>query len=280
MILNTPTSKAQVVGLAETSVYVVENAALERLLFDRNVIGADFQRACLAATKEFLRHLADELSAGDTAELVILSKGLAYQVANASLSALDLSLPLNFIATRRAAVSDGDVKIEVEYARTDTSASTVVIGDTVASGETIVAALTALLDAQPVRRLVLMSFAGAGVGAGRIAGFCADNGIELICLFGLAAFGLGSNGFDLSFVDSRTVCNERYRERAALQFDGRPVSAVGWDFGSQWFAPEKYRHLCWLEAEKWDLHGHPSLALELEPESMTHLSAELAALST
>jgi hypothetical protein len=90
-------------------------------------------------------------------------------------------------------------------------------------------------------------------------------------------FGLGQNGFDLSFLHPDTVAREAYKERAQTQFDGRPVSAVGWDFGSQAISPGKYRQLCWIEAEMWGLQGAACLEVAQRPQDLSELGHERAA---
>jgi hypothetical protein len=42
-------------------------------------------------------------------------------------------------------------------------------------------------------------------------------------------------------------------------------------------APEKYRQLCWVEAEIWGLHDSPSLSVAKAPENMDVLGHEAAA---
>ncbi|MEU4553809.1 hypothetical protein [Micromonospora violae] len=255
----------------------MHNQHLETLLFDRNLMDLPFRRACLASSREFVRHIRDELDGADLTELIILSKGLVYQLAEAVALDVGRNLPANLVCTSRVAVASADATVEVSYARFDAGGSTLLIGDTVASGATIVAALQEYRRFHLVRRLYVLSYAGALHGAARIADYCAGSGIECTMLFGLAAFGLAENGFDLSFLHPATVTRDAYRERARRQFAGKPVSTVGWDFGSQAMAPEKYRQLCWVEAGLWDLHGSPALAVARAPETMDALAHEAPA---
>jgi hypothetical protein len=257
--------------------YLVHNDPLEELLFDRNLVGAGFRRACLRSSRCFIAHLADELSPDETAELVILSKGLTYQLAEAVSAETGHNLPTNLIATSRTAVAHDTARIEVPYCCFEAPAETLLIGDTVASGETIITALRRFLDVHPLRRVFVISYAGTLVGATRIAEFCADRGIEATFLYGLAAFGLGDNGFDLSFLHPETVTRPGYAARAREQFSGRPVSAVGWDFGSQSMAPRKYRHLTWVESQVWGLTGAECLKVAEAPDDWSDLVHERAA---
>ncbi|WP_198041514.1 hypothetical protein [Micromonospora chokoriensis] len=279
MIEDTGSSVIESIGsrTGVTGLHLVHNRHLEALLFDRNLTDLPFRQACLASSREFVRHIRDELDGADLTELIILSKGLVYQLAEAVALDAGRNLPANLVCTSRVAVASDDATVEVSYARFDAGGSTLLIGDTVASGATIVAALREYRRFHPVRRLYVLSYAGALHGAARIADYCASSGIECTMLFGLAAFGLAENGFDLSFLHPATVTRDAYRERARRQFAGKPVSAVGWDFGSQAMAPEKYRQLCWVEAGLWDLHGSPALAVARAPENMEALAHEAPA---
>jgi hypothetical protein len=280
MILNTTYSKVRSVPIdGRTDVlFVVENEPLERLLFDRNLVGVPFREACREASREYVRHLADEIPAdGELAELVVLSKGLMYQLADAVAAELDANLPMNLVATRRASVGENAAAIETMYARFDAGGDTLLLGDTIASGATVCAAVDAYRQVHNLRALYVLSFAGSLVGARRIVKHCSANGIAVSLLYGLAAFGLARNGFDLSFLHPDTICADRYRKRARALFGGRAVSAVGWDFGSQAMAPGKYANLCWLEADYWGLQGHPSLACAQRPVDLRVVAAEAAA---
>jgi hypothetical protein len=260
--------------------WIIRNKALEQLLLNRNITGVNFKRLCREASRAFVRHLADELRAHETSELLILSKGVAYQLSDVMERELGLNLPLNLISTTRASVDGEAVDVEVTYQRFDAGGSHLIIGDTVASGATIVAALDAYRSVHPLSQVSVVSYAGSLVGAQRIAAYCKINRISLTMLFGLAAFGLGENGFDLSFLHPETVTDSQYREHATRQFEGKQVSAVGWDFGTQYVAPQKYAYLCWAEAAHWGLLGHPSLALAEEPPNIDLLANERAAFSS
>lgn len=264
-------------GRANPRVFTVHNTALEDLLFDRNLTEVEFRRTCLRCSRHFIAHLADELATDDVAELTILSKGLVYQLAEAMAAETGRNLPTNMIATSRAAVSGGDARIEAPYACFDAPATTLTIGDTVASGATVVAALRRYLESHALRRVYVLSYAGTLVGATRIAEFCSRRGIEATFLYGLAAFGLGTNGFDLSFLHPETITRDHYVRRAHEQFSGRAVSAVGWDFGSQCMAPRKYRRLTWVEAETWGLCDSDSLKAAEKPDDWSDLAHERAA---
>jgi len=274
MRLDVGGSSARLADGGPPGLYIVRNPELEDLLFDRNCIGVRFRAACLGASKQFVRHIADEFESTDTAELVILSKGIMYQLAQAFADVTGENLPTNLIATSRVSVSSENASIAIKYSQIVAPASTLVIGDTVASGATIIQALATYLEHFGLKRAYIMSYAGSGVGATRIAEFCRRRAIECIFLYGLASFGLGENGFDLSFLHPDTETDESYRQRASTQFANKAVSAVGWDFGSQTMAPLKYKHLSWVESQVWQLDGAACFATAQEPTNLDGLAHE------
>jgi hypothetical protein len=258
-------------------VHIIRNPALETMMFDRNIIGAEFASLCHASVRAFVAHMADELTAGTIAELIVLSKGYAYDMRRAALDELSIELPVNMIATQRSAVEGSDADITVSYASLDAPADTLVIGDTIASGATICAALERYLQDYPLKRVIVFSIAGATIGVRRIIDFCADCDIEPTIVLGLASFGLADNGFDLSFLNSGTVCDKDLRQRARAAFHGQPVSSVGWDFGSQLMAPAKYRALCWVESCYWGLEDTDVFRLAQQPTDRRQIEREYAA---
>jgi hypothetical protein len=248
MTPDVPDSQARMVKIDEhTEVYLVENQSLEELLFNRGLVEVEFRRACLQSSRLFLRHILEELTSSPVSELLILSKGLVYQLGEAFARETGRNLPTNLIATTRVEVEGESAKIDVPYTRFDAEGDRLVVGDTVASGSTLIAALDEYRLHCNLSHIYLLSYAGSVPGAKAVTGYCRDHRIHLLILYGLAAFGLGENGFDLSFLHPDTVTNPRYVERARALYRGRQVSSIGWDFGSQMIAPDKYRKLSWVE---------------------------------
>ena len=237
--------------------YIATNEPLEKMLFNRNLIGLKFSECCEAATQKFLKHFEPEIKeAGeDIAELMILTKGLYYWLHNAYAKVYNKNLQINFIYTSRAKVTEETVKVVVKTKNFDAIASNLIIGDTVASGETICVALREYLKYQELKQVFIFSIVGSKIGGQAISKFCKEHGIKLNIIYGLAAFGLASNGFDLSFLHPDTVTQSKYIVEAKEIFKGKQVSAAGWDFGSQSQAIRKYKMLCWLEEKYWGLEN-------------------------
>jgi hypothetical protein len=241
------------------NVFICENEPLERLLFNRRLAGLDFVRACRESSVLFLKHLAPAIDPykDDISELMVMTKGYYYWLHNAYELAFNRSLPINFVATNRVGVTEQGVSVRVHFANLDAATGTLIIGDTVASGETICAALEPYISQNSLHRLWVVSYAGTIVGAKRISAFCRARGIDVHFLFGLAAFGLAQNGFDISFLHNETISSQKYLEMAQNRYEGRPISVAGWDFGSQAQAPRKYQTLARVEANYWGMASSP-----------------------
>jgi hypothetical protein len=264
--------------LPSINAYIVENLALEAILFNRNLMGVEFIRACETASAYFFEHFRDELQdSADLAELMVLSKGWCYRLFDAYAQVFRSTLPINMIATRRAVVEGSSVQIEVPYYNYDVPVARLVIGDTVASGTTICTAIAHYLKHHPLREVFVFAIAGSSVGIRRIHSFCESRGIQFHAALGLAAFGLGQNGFDLPFLHPQTVTSDKYRNRAAIQTQGKTISAPGWDFGSQAMAPRKYRMLSWVEAQITGLSGTEVFQETEHPEQPSLIHKEEAA---
>lgn len=233
--------------------YIVSNPQLEALLFNRNLIGTEFLNTCAACSRSLLQYLRPEItrSQPSIAELLILTKGLCYQISIAYAELFGNPLELNFVALRRVSVSREATAIDLAYSSIDSPADTILIGDTIASGATMCEAIGHYLSKWPLTRVIILTFAGTGIGGKRIAEFCAARNVACTIIYGLAVFGLAANGFDLSFLDPATVTSDRCRQLAKEYFGSRPISCVGWDFGSQGYAIRKYKMLCWIESKYW-----------------------------
>jgi hypothetical protein len=262
--------------------FIMRNSSLEAVLFNRNLIGLEFTQACESASRAFLSHLKPELTSiiEDVAELMILSKGMYFWIHNAFAQVFERNLEINFAATRRVEVSSNSAQVEIPYFNFDAPAENLIIGDVLASGATMCTALSHYLDYCQLKRVFVFSIAGSVIGGQTLANFCRSRGVELTLIYGLAAFGLSLNGFDLPFLHPDTITCDEYRYRAASVYEGKPISAVGWDFGTQAQAIRKYKMLCWIEAKYWGLEDSDVFLLKEFPGESRLVEKEKAAYSS
>jgi hypothetical protein len=260
--------------------FIIRNAALEEILFNRNLVGLAFTQNCEKATNAFMRHFEPELVLlieEGLSELMLLTKGMYYWMHNAFAQVFGRNLEINFAATRRVDVSSTSARVLIPYFNFDAPTENLIIGDVLASGATICTALSLYLEHHKLKRVFLFTLAGSITGGQALAQFCRSRNIDLTLVYSLAAFGLASNGFDLSFLHPDTVTHDEYRARAMRVFKGKPVSAVGWDCGSQAQAIRKYKMLCWLEAEYWGLQDSDVFQLQEQPADTRLIEKEYTA---
>ncbi len=262
-----------------TKTFIVENEFLERILFNRNLIGLPFTENCENATYCFFKHFYDEIKrhGNDIAELMVLTKSIYYWCHNAFSRVFNKNLQTNFVYTSRDIVEKEQVRVAVKTCNFDAPVKNLIIGDTIASGETMCVALSEYLKYCPLEKVYIFSIVGSKVGGQRIVDFCKINNIEVVIAYGLAAFGLASNGFDLSFLHPDTIASTEYLNRAKDLFKDRPVSSAGWDFGSQAQAIQKYRMLCWVEEKYWDLERTGVFKETEKPTDLRIIEKECAA---
>lgn len=148
-------------------------------------------------------------------------------------------------------MNENIANIEVKYSDISAKASTLVIGDTIATGNSIVATLEHYEKTCKLKRVFIFSFCGSKVGALKIMDYCKKSGIKLTIAYGIAAFGFGDNGFDLPFLHKDTITDKKYIEKAKIVYENLPICAVGVDFASQTQSLKKYANLCSLERKFW-----------------------------
>ena len=159
-ITNLENSTIKLVDLdtKENSIYIMENKYTEEIVLNRGLIGLEFANACYNGSKLFISHFADELNdIDDIAELMLLSKGFYYRLFDAYTDVLKKNLQINFLATKRV-MNENIANIEVRYSDISAKASTLIIGDTIATGNSIVAALEHYEKTCKIKRLFIFSF--------------------------------------------------------------------------------------------------------------------------
>jgi len=235
--------------------YIVENGALEKLLFNRELVGLEFCDACHKASERFLEHISSDLpkkADGKTAELMILSKGKYYFLHNSFRNTVNKNLECNFIATKRHVKVSG-IEVECLYKSFLSPADYILVGDTIASGLTARESLKTFFQYHIPKRVFFLTYYGTAIGGAVINEVCEQYNVELFLLYGLALFGLAENGFDLPFLHPDTITAEKYLEKAKAVFHGKQISALGWDFGSQSQSVQEYYRLWNDEKERWGI---------------------------
>ncbi len=219
--------------------YIMEDGAVERVLFGRELVGAEFARVCLEASTDFCRLLAPRLDVPDIAELLILNGGRYYGLATAYERVFGRSLPVDELKATRRQSHDSAWAADISYRRYAHKLHTLLVGDTVATGVSARVALEDYFTYHTPAELIFFSICGAITGARLIAAICAERDVRLTLVFGLAAFGLADNGTDLPFLHPDTRTAPRYLERARAVYGDQPICAIG-DWGERGEDPAAY----------------------------------------
>lgn len=247
----------------DTDTYVLETPALESFLFDRTVVGIPLLNAAREATVHWLAALRDHTlldSAEQVAGLTILTGGLYYGLQPAWQTVFGTLLPENFIGVKRHLDQRNQWLADYHYVSFEAPCETVLIGDTVASGASVIQGLNAFADwAKPrgLRKVHFFSACGSRVGGQRIRAACNALGIDCTFTHGLAAFGMAEKGWqlpdtDLPWLHPDTVTQPHYLQRAQAAFKGKQVCAIG-DWGMRCKNPKAYLQEWQEEAAYWQI---------------------------
>jgi len=247
----------------DTDTYILETPALESFLFDRTVVGIPLLNAAREATVHWLASLRDNNlldSSEQVAGLTILTGGLYYGLQPAWQTVFGTLLPENFIGVKRHLDQRQQWFADYHYVSFEAPCDTVLIGDTVASGASVIQGLQAFAEwAKPrgLRKVHFFSACGSRIGGQRIRAACAALDIQATFTHGLAAFGMAEQGWqlpdtDLPWLHPDTITQPHYLQRAQAAFQGKPVCAIG-DWGMRCKNPKAYLHEWQAEAEYWKL---------------------------
>ena len=243
--------------------YILESPALEAFLFDRTVVGIPLLNAAREATVHWLAALRDNRLLDpndDVAGLTILTGGLYYALQPAWQTVFGSLLPENFIGIKRHLDNRNQWFADYHYASFEAPCSTVLVGDTVASGVSVSQGIRAFADwaiPRGVKTVHFFSACGSRIGGQRILETCEDLGLQATFTHGLAAFGMSEKGWqlpdtDLPWLHPDTVTQEHYHQRAEIAFQGKPVCAIG-DWGMRCKNPKTYLKEWQQEAAYWQL---------------------------
>lgn len=205
-------------GIAKDS-YVVSNQAFRDVLYNPHLAGRRLQnrmkKAAVAATKAITKISLEEkgIKKSNLCELVFLSGGLFYELNHGFSMELEVSLPQCFLGISRHKVSGsrGDFEARVGYANFESlpDESTILIGDTLASGATIKKGIMELSKVaqendKRIERIVFFSLAAPLRGARNFAEACEEiseihDGLEYHFFGAQQIFHLMDDGTDLRF---------------------------------------------------------------------------------
>jgi len=194
------------------STFILKCPALEEILFNRNLVSGDLQKAALCSSKAFFEMFADKIQkypSGQRVELVNLTGSLYYYLSGAHMKVFENPLFQNFVGIRRFPVKgyfddNGRQVFETDicYTSFESEGKICFLGDTIATGISVADSLRMYLpwaQGHGLEELVIFSICGSKIGAERIHKICKEYQIPVTMVFGLGILGLGEDGTALTW---------------------------------------------------------------------------------
>ncbi len=241
--------------------YIVCSQAGRDVLYKPYLAGIELQNAMEKVSEVLLRAKREVAINGERrdrlVELVYLSGGLYYQINHGFKKAHGFAIPQCFIGLQRARVegTEGQFIARVGYENFESlpNNATVIIGDTIATGATMVKGLQHLENQlfeknYKLNKLVIVTLAGSTEGARRIKKEVDKLRLEnpelkvyFIACEGL--FTLMPDGTDLRFLEKDSVMPDEAREYAIETYGewlGKNMKCAVFDWGTRCKNPAKH----------------------------------------
>lgn len=235
--------------------FIVESPSAMEILTQPWMVGMELANAARNSSIDFLKvayEVCPELrtvSFNTIAQIVPLAGSLYYRIAEAFESVFGESMNQCFVGAKR--VFDNKMgKWVTRISYTSFGAlypnSVLIIGDTIATGGTILKIIRAAVTAphaSPVKAVIVYSIAGSIIGAIRLAKLSEELGIPIYTFFSNCFFGVESNGTDMPWLHPLSVMSDSTREKVLQVYGpelGRDWCSI-WDWGER--AKDPHRHL-------------------------------------
>lgn len=225
--------------------FIIVNPSSQKIHFDPTITDFELYKLATECNEAFLRFahklgLFKGVKAKNVCELILVSGGFYYHLNRAFHNVFGYSLPAGFIGVRRI-LSDkpyGDVSYDNLEAVPENS--TTIIGDTIATGVTLIDSIDYYLKRAPkVKRIIIFTIAGALAGARRLASLekkiKKEYGTDLYVFFSDGMFGLAKNQTDMHYFHQDSILPEESRKAAGKKlgkFLGERLCVI-WDWGQR-----------------------------------------------
>lgn len=241
--------------------YILSSAASRGILYKPHIAGKELQAAMEKLSPLFMEAATDKALEGtkveDIVEFVLLAGGLYYYMARGFRELHGYALPQCFLGIKRQRVEgkEGEFRAVSTYENFESlpNDATVIIGDTVATGATIVRAIKDLEAAAAeksgsIKKLIICSLACSTEGARRLRKLeermmAADPGFRLYLIVAEQMFHLMPDGTDLRFLKEDVVAPEetrRYTMERYGEFLGKEMKCAVFDWGTRCKNPKKH----------------------------------------
>jgi hypothetical protein len=223
---------------------IIYSSASVQIVTQPYLVGPELEVLALASSQDFARALPADLPA-DAVSLEILNGGHYYFVAPAVEAALGRPCAVSTVRAKRRQEPTGEWRVDVwDKGGADiTTCSCVLIGDTIATGTTLMGTIRQLLAERtdlglPFPDFHIFCIAGSSAvcfqpGIGEINGLLAAQGKSMTLYFANAKYNMADNGTDLGFVGAE------YNAQAEAEINAKLGSFAGnmrccvWDWGDR-----------------------------------------------
>ncbi|TXT54097.1 MAG: hypothetical protein BAJATHORv1_90046 [Candidatus Thorarchaeota archaeon] len=230
--------------------YLIESSSGLEILLKPWIVGAELANLARECSMDFLRtmyYLVDEIKVASYAnitEVVPLAGALYYSIAEAFEEVYGETINRCFVGAKRVSTEDGwETNLAYENFEALTPESIIIVGDTIATGGTIIKILeTTIRQRDDIQALVVFSIAGGVDGAVRLKEFADTIDIPLYVFFSNAIFGVEPNGTDMPWLSPHTISpatNLNLAKEVYGEWLGRNWCSV-WDWGERAKQPTKH----------------------------------------
>jgi len=228
-----------------SNTYIISNPDSQKIHFDPTITDFELYKlstkcneAFLSLTKEL--GLFEGMSAKNITELILVSGGFYYHLNQAFYNVFGYSLPAGFLGVRRVIGDDPYAVISYDNFEAIPENNVTIIGDTIATGATLIDSIKYYLEKAPrVKKLLIFTIAGALPGAQRLAELEKEMsrkyGIELHVFFSDGIFGLDINQTDMKYFHKDSIIapeSQKAAEKDLGKFLGEKLCVI-WDWGQR-----------------------------------------------
>ncbi|MHA2294944.1 MAG: hypothetical protein ACXAEU_14870 [Candidatus Hodarchaeales archaeon] len=229
--------------------FLLINENAKKILLSPWISGLQLKALARESCKDFLKTLFIHSKSFaqcrplDAVEIVPLAGALYYDLAGAFASVFEHQLQMCFVGAKRY-LKNGIWDTRTDYFNFEAMPVNpfILIGDTIATGGTIVRLLENILESlEEIRGLAIFTICGAREGGKRlnvIEETVRDKGGDFYIVYANAAFGLEENGTDMPWLHKDTITLEKLSNEARKVYGnlGDKFCAV-WDWGQRAKSP-------------------------------------------
>jgi len=247
-------------GLPDNT-YIFCSDASRDILYNPHIAGKNLQEKMEKLSKIFVK-IATEKGLkgnrlGDMVEFVLLAGGLYYNIARGFREVHGYALPQCFLGIKRQRVegTEGQFRAVSTYENFESlpEEAAVIIGDTIATGSTIIRAIGDLERASAekdgrIKKIIICSLACSTEGARKLKKLeekmkSANPSFELYLIVAEQLFHLMPDGTDMRFLERDSIMpaeTKEYTLKKYGEFLGREMKCAVFDWGTRCKNPKKH----------------------------------------